>query len=379
VLTVTDRGILGFLDDSQAEGSGFSYPGTRGNQLFIGGFWLSDASGYIANREYSADPAQEWTVSLVPDGRVQEEPSSESDQDLVAIFRDEGAAEPRGLLVRQESWAFAGPPEIDDFVMIRYAIENTSPVPLEGVVAGFFLDLDLEGTPFDDAGAGDPSLRLVHMSDPTGLHVGVAALAGADPLPLANLSLIHNPTYVWPNQHILDPDKLAFLSGLDPEHRVLVSHEANDWSLVASVGPFTLGPGESREAAFALVGAGSLEELRSEAAMAEMIYLSGPSGAPDGSVETPGAIRLLPNLPNPFAGSTDLRFELAGPGGVSLEVFDVGGRRVRRIFEGEMSAGPHRLAWDGRDGSGQIMPAGKYFIRLRAEDSTRCRAVVRIR
>jgi flagellar hook assembly protein FlgD len=60
-------------------------------------------------------------------------------------------------------------------------------------------------------------------------------------------------------------------------------------------------------------------------------------------------------------------------------VFDVGGRRVRRIFEGEMSAGPHRLAWDGRDGSGQIMPAGKYFIRLRAEDSTRCRAVVRIR
>ncbi len=39
-------------------------------------------------------------------------------------------------------------------------------------------------------------------------------------------------------------------------------------------------------------------------------------------------------------------------------------RLVRRLTEGQVSAGLHRVAFDGRDGAGLPLPAGVYFQRL---------------
>ena len=47
-----------------------------------------------------------------------------------------------------------------------------------------------------------------------------------------------------------------------------------------------------------------------------------------------------------------------------LAVFDVLGRRVRRIFEGPRNAGEFAAQWDGRDETGRAAPAGVYFYRL---------------
>jgi hypothetical protein len=68
--------------------------------------------------------------------------------------------------------------------------------------------------------------------------------------------------------------------------------------------------------------------------------------------------------PNPFRGATTLRFGLARPGNVSLELFDVAGRRVRTLASGALAAGSHARAWDGRDGDGHTVGAGIYFVRL---------------
>ena len=70
--------------------------------------------------------------------------------------------------------------------------------------------------------------------------------------------------------------------------------------------------------------------------------------------------RLLPNTPNPFAGSTDLRFELDQPGWVTLQVFDIRGRRVRIWDFNGLSAGRHSVLFDGRSGSGARLPSGVY-------------------
>ena len=59
--------------------------------------------------------------------------------------------------------------------------------------------------------------------------------------------------------------------------------------------------------------------------------------------------RLLPNAPNPFNPSTDLRFALDRPGRVELAVFDARGREVRRFPAAEYAAGEHAVAWDGTD------------------------------
>lgn len=78
---------------------------------------------------------------------------------------------------------------------------------------------------------------------------------------------------------------------------------------------------------------------------------------------------LLQNSPNPFNPSTEIAFTLARPGRVSIAVYDVGGRRVASLKDGEAEAGSFRLVWDGRDESGQDVAAGTYFVRMLGADS----------
>ncbi|MBM3317384.1 MAG: hypothetical protein FJY75_05985 [Candidatus Eisenbacteria bacterium] len=83
---------------------------------------------------------------------------------------------------------------------------------------------------------------------------------------------------------------------------------------------------------------------------------------------------LSPPFPNPVAQGTELCLRLPGSGHAALAIWDVNGRPVRRLREGLLSAGEHRIAWDGRDDERRPVPQGVYFARLRwrgAEESTR--------
>ena len=79
----------------------------------------------------------------------------------------------------------------------------------------------------------------------------------------------------------------------------------------------------------------------------------------------PARLDLVGGQPNPFRGSTTLRFAIPGLGGpVNLEVFDIAGRRVRRLVSMPMPAGWYQATWDGRDDAGQSLSGGMYFCRL---------------
>jgi len=74
---------------------------------------------------------------------------------------------------------------------------------------------------------------------------------------------------------------------------------------------------------------------------------------------------LYPNSPNPFNASTVICYELAEPEEVSLRVYDVVGRLVRALVEGEVvTMGRHESTWDGTDESGRTAASGVYFYRL---------------
>jgi hypothetical protein len=46
-----------------------------------------------------------------------------------------------------------------------------------------------------------------------------------------------------------------------------------------------------------------------------------------------------------------------------VEVYSLGGRRVRTLFSGEQSSGVHTLSWDGRDDQGTLLPVGIYLVK----------------
>jgi agmatine deiminase len=95
-------------------------------------------------------------------------------------------------------------------------------------------------------------------------------------------------------------------------------------------------------------------------------YSFDQSAAPSGVAELIARPPAPWSAPNPFRTETRFRFELAYPGHVELVVFDVHGRRVRRLLDGTQPAGPSEITWDGKDDAGRRLPAGVYQFRLRA-------------
>jgi hypothetical protein len=58
-------------------------------------------------------------------------------------------------------------------------------------------------------------------------------------------------------------------------------------------------------------------------------------------------------------------FRLDGTRRLQVEVFDLGGRRVRDLsVRRQQPAGRHRFFWDGRDEEGRLVPPGVYVLRL---------------
>ncbi len=82
--------------------------------------------------------------------------------------------------------------------------------------------------------------------------------------------------------------------------------------------------------------------------------------------DIPETYALRQNFPNPFNPSTEILFDLPEDAMVSLVVYDVLGREVARLVQGELRAGTHRARFDAGN-----LPSGVYFYRIQAGDFQR--------
>jgi hypothetical protein len=71
---------------------------------------------------------------------------------------------------------------------------------------------------------------------------------------------------------------------------------------------------------------------------------------------------------NPIKSEARLRVWLPSATGMRLEIYDVSGRPVRMLHQGQMPAGGHEFTWDGMTASGGRASSGLYFARLQAVD-----------
>ncbi len=84
----------------------------------------------------------------------------------------------------------------------------------------------------------------------------------------------------------------------------------------------------------------------------------------------PEETALLANYPNPFNPETWIPYQLASPSEVTLKIYDMNGRVVRRLNMGHQTAGMYRnrnraAYWDGRNQSGEFVASGLYFYTLK--------------
>ncbi len=108
-----------------------------------------------------------------------------------------------------------------------------------------------------------------------------------------------------------------------------------------------------------------------------LLQPSGTADVPPGAL--PRELALSAPAPNPLRGSTTLRLALPRASRVSLAVFDQQGRRVRTLADGELAAGEHPFAWDGRDDGGRAVASALYFVRLETGGRAISRRLVVVR
>ena len=78
----------------------------------------------------------------------------------------------------------------------------------------------------------------------------------------------------------------------------------------------------------------------------------------------PVSFALHQNRPNPFSGTTTVRFDLPVASRVEVSIFDLQGRRVRTLASGEFAAGFQSVVWDRRDDAGNSLRPSVYLCRL---------------
>lgn len=94
------------------------------------------------------------------------------------------------------------------------------------------------------------------------------------------------------------------------------------------------------------------------------------------ATQVPEHFNLLQNYPNPFNPETTIEYQLPQAGRVSLKIYDMMGREVRALVQGEQPAGYHRVQWDGRDEGGRKLNSGVYLYRIQAGSFVQTRKVV---
>jgi Leucine-rich repeat (LRR) protein len=96
---------------------------------------------------------------------------------------------------------------------------------------------------------------------------------------------------------------------------------------------------------------------------------------------TPKKTSLLANYPNPFNPETWIPYQLSKDAEVTLTIYAIDGRVVRRLSLGHQPAGlyknrSHAAYWDGRNALGEPVASGVYFYTFTAGDFSATRKML---
>lgn len=101
----------------------------------------------------------------------------------------------------------------------------------------------------------------------------------------------------------------------------------------------------------------------------EMSYV-GPLAIGGEIALQPDQFKLHQAYPNPFNPTTTLQYEMGSAGPVSIDVFDVNGRKVRSLFTGIQTPGQHEVRWDAKNDNGRSMSSGVYLFKVNVNGKT---------
>ena len=93
----------------------------------------------------------------------------------------------------------------------------------------------------------------------------------------------------------------------------------------------------------------------------------------------PDKTELHQNYPNPFNMSTEISFSLARSGQVTIDIYDLLGRKIVGLIDREFEPGRYKFTWNGRDTDGNEVSSGIYFYRIKAGEYIETRKMMMLK
>ena len=90
----------------------------------------------------------------------------------------------------------------------------------------------------------------------------------------------------------------------------------------------------------------------------------------------PSQYALHQNFPNPFNPATTIQYEIKDAGDVTIEIFSVLGKRVKRYTNLSQPAGYYSMKWMGKNEQNNYVGAGIYFYSLTVNGYTKTKKMV---
>ncbi len=128
------------------------------------------------------------------------------------------------------------------------------------------------------------------------------------------------------------------------------------------------------------------ESWDGDASAAPRLFIKGvgvTTSVEDEGANVPVTFVLNQNYPNPFNPRTTIQVDIAAnhPSNqnISVEIYDLLGRKVRTLFNGTHSPGTLHLSWDATDDLGAAVATGIYIYRLRTGATDVARRMILLR
>lgn len=90
----------------------------------------------------------------------------------------------------------------------------------------------------------------------------------------------------------------------------------------------------------------------------------------DDQAKLPTEFSVAQNYPNPFNAQTMFNFAMPEAGRVTVQVFNVLGQEVAKLYDGYHDAGYVSLIWNGNGSSGSPVSSGLYFYRIATDNGS---------
>ncbi len=91
---------------------------------------------------------------------------------------------------------------------------------------------------------------------------------------------------------------------------------------------------------------------------------NGVTGVENQGGELPKEFAVMQNYPNPFNPTTTIKYQLPQAAHVTIAVYNILGKEIATLVNGNVEAGYHSVIWNGTNNSGAKVNSGVYFYRV---------------